>query len=299
MALVCELGEKLKAARERLGLGLEELAQRSGLSESYLEALEACDTARLPEPALVRAHLRRLAKFLGLNPEELAALYPGGEARPVPRAKAAAPARRRPAWIWLFLAVLALVLAAYGAYHFRPQPENPPPAAESTPPPEVPKKPERVRLVVETEPEGAKVYLDGYYLGPGPVEILVEPGERVLKVEAEGYKPFEKTIEITEDANIKVALEKIPEEKPKEEQEAAKPNTITLKVTAKSWLRVTTPEGKKLYEKTAEPGTELVFDLPVVVRTGNAGGVRVIIGGEDQGPMGKPGEVLTREFPAQ
>ena len=40
-----------------------------------------------------------------------------------------------------------------------------------------------------------------------------------------------------------------------------------------------------------------VFDLPVEVRSGNPGAVRVILGGKDLGPMGEPGIPVTRRYP--
>jgi cytoskeleton protein RodZ len=158
--------------------------------------------------------------------------------------------------------------------------------------PAVPEPP-RYQLEVESQPPGARVYLDGYYLGEAPVRLKVEAGARLLRVEAEGYRPFEQKIQLNKDRHLKVSLTplaKKPEKKPEEEK-------LVLRVRARSWIRVTTPEGKKLYEATAPPGTELSFPLPVVVRTGNAGGVVVVLSGEDKGPLGKPGEVVTRRFP--
>jgi len=44
-------------------------------------------------------------------------------------------------------------------------------------------------------------------------------------------------------------------------------------------------------------GAELSFDLPVEVRAGNPGAVRVLLEGKDLGPMGEPGKPITRSFP--
>jgi len=292
---VCELGKRLRAAREAKGLELEEAARRVGIRRSYLEALEACRFDELPEPALARAHLRRLAKALGLDADELVALYPH-QPEPVPYAPLPERRRRR-GWVWLLFIPAALLFVWLAL-------RRPPPPAEAEPPPPPPpapqeaEAPKRVRLAVATEPEGAKVYLDGYYLGRSPVELEVEAGTRVLRIEAEGYLPLEQTLELQGDERLHLRLSP----KPKPKAEAPPPEAkgkLVLRVTDRSWLRVTTPEGKKLYERTAEPGTELVFDLPVVVKTGNAGGVRVVLEGKDQGPMGKPGEVLTKRFPSE
>jgi cytoskeleton protein RodZ len=71
---------------------------------------------------------------------------------------------------------------------------------------------------------------------------------------------------------------------------------LVLKLEGRSWLRVRQGD-KRLYEGIPEVGAELSFDLPVEVRAGNPGAVRVILEGQDLGPMGEPGKPLTKSFP--
>ncbi len=296
MKPMCELGARLRAAREERGRSLRELARELRVSAEVLEALEACRFDALPEPVLAKGHLRRYAKALGLDPEPLVALYPA----PEPAPPAAPPPRRRGRpWPFLLAAAAALAVAAGLWLWLGPKPEANAPAPEPPPPQEAPapapKKPARVKLVVRAKPEGAKVYLDGYFLGQAPVELEVEPGRRQLRVEADGYQTYERELNLETDRNLSVALSPLPKPEPKA---TPAPRALRLRVTARSWLRVRTPGGKTLYEKTAPPGTELRFPLPVVVRTGNAGGVRVYLGAKDLGPLGKPGEVVTRRFEA-
>ncbi len=290
---MCELGARLRAAREESGRSLQEWARVLRVSVEVLEALEACRFDALPEPVLAKGHLRRYARALGLDPEPLLALYPAPEPSPAPPPPP--PRRGRLPAGWLLLA--AVLLVAGLVFWLRPWP-TPAPAPEKPPaaaPLPAPEKPARVRLAVTTEPEGARVYLDGYFLGRSPVALEVEPGQRQLRVEAEGYRTYERELALTQDRRLSVHLDPLPKPKPKP---APAPKTLRLVVTARSWIRVTTPEGKRLYEKTALPGTELTFPLPVVVKTGNAGGVRVYLGGEDRGPLGRAGQVVTRRFEA-
>lgn len=292
---MCELGARLRAAREASGRSLQEWARALRVSVEVLEALETCRFDDLPEPVLAKGHLRRYARALGLDPEALVALYPEPQTPPLPTTVSTRRRARRPLWL---LFPLVLVLAGLGLW-FRPHAPAPSPSPETpaaTPaPPPTPQKPVRVRLSVTTEPKGARVYLDGYFLGHAPVALEVEPGQRQLRVEAEGYQSYERELTLSQDRSLKVHLNPLPKPKPKP---ASTPKTLRLVVTARSWIRVTTPEGKRLYEKTALPGTELTFPLPVVVKTGNAGGVRAYLGDEDQGPMGRAGQVVTRRFEA-
>src|SRR5436309_14697762 len=61
------LGPKLRRQRRRLGLTLDELAGRTGISKPYLSLIE---TGRVPNPPSDEK-LRRLEQTLGFNPGQL------------------------------------------------------------------------------------------------------------------------------------------------------------------------------------------------------------------------------------
>jgi PEGA domain-containing protein len=62
----------------------------------------------------------------------------------------------------------------------------------------------RVSLDVSASAPGARVELDGEDLGPAPVHALVdkEPGSHVVRVEADGYAPEERTIPLDSPAAL-------------------------------------------------------------------------------------------------
>src|SRR5439155_7282765 len=66
-ALVEALGPKLRRQRRRLGLTLQELADRTGISKPYLSLIE---TGRVPNPPSDEK-LRRLEQTLAFTPGEL------------------------------------------------------------------------------------------------------------------------------------------------------------------------------------------------------------------------------------
>jgi cytoskeleton protein RodZ len=68
-------GTLLRQARERAGLGAEDLAGQLKLSKATLEALERDDFAALTEPVYVRGYYRKIAKVLGVPEAELVAAY--------------------------------------------------------------------------------------------------------------------------------------------------------------------------------------------------------------------------------
>ncbi len=69
------LGDRLRAARERSGLELSELAHRTHVRRAYLEALEEGRYADLPEDVYTRNFVRLHAQTVGLDPAPLLDLY--------------------------------------------------------------------------------------------------------------------------------------------------------------------------------------------------------------------------------
>src|SRR5579885_2567447 len=65
--MVEAIGTKLRRQRRRLGLTLDELAGRTGISKPYLSLIE---TGRVPNPPSDEK-LRRLEQILGFTPGEL------------------------------------------------------------------------------------------------------------------------------------------------------------------------------------------------------------------------------------
>ena len=64
-----DLGARLKRAREERGLPLSDIANRTKISVTALEALERNDLSRLPGGIFGRAFVRAYATELGLDPD--------------------------------------------------------------------------------------------------------------------------------------------------------------------------------------------------------------------------------------
>src|SRR5438067_6507336 len=63
-------GSKLRAARERRGVTLRQIANATKISVGVLEALERSDISRLPGGIFSRGFVRSYAVEVGLEPEE-------------------------------------------------------------------------------------------------------------------------------------------------------------------------------------------------------------------------------------
>ncbi|MBV8689550.1 MAG: DUF4115 domain-containing protein [Candidatus Eremiobacteraeota bacterium] len=74
------------------------------------------------------------------------------------------------------------------------------------------------------------------------------------------------------------------------------PNTLTLRVSSPSWIRVTI-DGNVSMEGTFPAGTAKSFHgRAALVRIGNAGGVDLAVDGKPLGKLGGPGDVIERSF---
>src|SRR3954451_19925493 len=64
-----DIGTKLRAARERRGVSLRQIANATKISVGALEALERNDASRLPGGIFSRAFVRSYAIEVGLDPD--------------------------------------------------------------------------------------------------------------------------------------------------------------------------------------------------------------------------------------
>lgn len=118
------IGPELAAARTRLGLSVDALAERTRIRPHVIEAMEVDDFEPCGGDFYAKGHVRTLARVLGLAPEPLVALYEERYAhapinpRRVFEADLASAgsgsmrtSRRGPQWSGLVAVVMAIILA--------------------------------------------------------------------------------------------------------------------------------------------------------------------------------------------
>ncbi len=81
------LGAILQQAREARGVSLEEAERVTHIARRYLQGLEDEDFSVFPAPVFARGFLRNYSQYLGLDPDEIAALWPGNSEQPLPHAE--------------------------------------------------------------------------------------------------------------------------------------------------------------------------------------------------------------------
>jgi hypothetical protein len=104
----------------------------------------------------------------------------------------------------------------FEVYVFNPQAviPTPPPELPSTPPPTPPPTPtpELYVVVVNSNPTGARVYIDGELKGTTPVILRLKQGTYGLKVQKDGYRAEVDVLKVNTDVTKNYNLEKEKEE---------------------------------------------------------------------------------------
>jgi cytoskeletal protein RodZ len=163
--------------------------------------------------------------------------------------------------------------------------------------------PAEVLLSVTTEPAGAEVSIDAFPLpGTTPIDrVPVTAREaRTLRVERDGYLPYEASVDLSRDRDLRIVLEPVAtadDAGPREPESG-----VVVEIREASWLEAyqstVRGEGTRLVYTTAQPGERYVFERPVYLHVGNAGGVEVFVDGEAFGSLGSGGAVTGQAFPA-
>ena len=89
------IGPELAAARTRLGLSVDELAERTRIRPHVIESIEVDDFAPCGGDFYARGHLRTLARVLGIDVEPLLAAYDDALRRRADQRRAGSS---RPSW---------------------------------------------------------------------------------------------------------------------------------------------------------------------------------------------------------
>ena len=111
-------GEHLKREREMRGVSLEEISAATRISVRFLEALENEQWERLPGGIFNRGFIRSVARFLGLDEENLVAEYAmETHERPEIAVWTKEPVRKRTNWAAIGSVIAVAILVFAGAWY--------------------------------------------------------------------------------------------------------------------------------------------------------------------------------------
>ena len=263
------VGADLRAARQRLGLALPDVAARLRIRESFLEAVEDGRLEALPGPVYAVGFARAYAALLGLDAAAVARRF-----RPEPddaaqKAEldfpAPVPDRGVPAGAAVLLGTLLAAAAYAGWYRFSDDPP-PPPAVQALPERLAPLA-SRATPAADPPPSAAvpAELPPALPAAPGPLASLSEPVVPPLAV--------------------------VPPPPP-----AAPPgdeSRILLRASADAWVQVRERGGHVLLNRVLRGGESWAVPKgpALLLTTGNAGGTELLVDGETAPLLGPPGAV--------
>jgi cytoskeleton protein RodZ len=292
-----ELGRQLQEARTAKELSLADVESVTRIRQKYLAALENGELSKLPRGATARGFLRTYAAYLGLDTSATLHLYAqetGDALADVPIAEPGKPRlidyrplevellNDTPGFRWWPWVLAFVIVAAAGAAVWFMLSRNPGwnPLSAILPPPTATATSTSTATpwVVTATPRATQTLpvapaLEGGAVGPTPTsDLLPLPTPTVLASPTPTKRPTATPVVVAQ-----LALE--------------------LQATQRAWVRVTV-DGQVIEETTLAPDETRAWEAEqyITLRTGNAGGLLLMLNGEDLGIMGRPSEVLERTW---
>lgn len=296
-----ELGRLLMEARTAKGLSLADVETVTRIRQKWLEALENGEYNKLPQGAVARGFLRTYAAYLGLDTQAALNLYADESGDRGDAVLMAEPGKPRyvdyrpleveliepisPANWWMPWVIAGLVVLALGvgAWWFLSRNPGWNPLASIAPPPPATATPTNTATawVVTATPQAT-------ITAPAPEAMTTSD---ILAVATSDILPL---------PTPTVPASPTPTPRPTATPEiVASGIALEANATQRSWVRVVV-DGAVAEEGFLAAGDQRVWEAAqsVVIRTGNGGGVNLILNGEDLGPMGNVGEVVERSWVA-
>lgn len=283
-------GEQLRAAREERELTLEDVHTATHIRVEYLEALEQNEHAALPDDVVARGFIRNYARYLGLDPQPLVREYgfeevelpqpmETSDAIDVPLQISPIPSSAIVAILTLLIVIAVLVAGIWYVY---------------------PRRTELMERFNQAAPVGLIDDVTATETPePAPTDTPIT-GQVATEATETTTQPTNTPHPTATSTATAVPTATQPPRTSTPNPDA--PTTVTgdeirvvLQIQSPAWTRVMV-DGEEAYAGTLEDGDERewIGNETVLIRTGNAGGVRLMVNGEDYGIMGEAGEVLDR-----
>ena len=272
------VGEKLKQHRQNKNLSLQHIASQLHLEARIIEALEADDYDNLPDAIYVRGYIRSYAKLVNVNADELIALYDANGATEVPEiipevkhtSQANSSDKPVKAFTYLLTLLLAVLLITWWQSNF---------IVTKTP--------------VSKEPVDEKHYVPPAF--DYPYQIVHHPDSPFYRYEETPVPESRKTVPVenetpaaspSTDDNDTQLPSYTEQSNQTDFQESTGPDTITLTVSADSWIEIYDAHDQKVMVSLARAGDafELHGNAPFSVLLGFAQGVSIELNGKPFDP---------------
>lgn len=280
-------GEKLKKAREKRSITLEQISLSTKIGTRMLQALEDDKFSQLPGGIFNKGFVRSYARYVGLDEDQTVADYleASGEATPTPTPQGSetpvllenrpSPSASKPLPWGLFAAILLVVALLLSVWSRRQhKPEHPP-----APPTETHKPTGTISPASSQEQSSA--------LPPDSISNVQTP--QPTKPESTPVAaPQSLTMPAKEAVRAAASTSTAPQ-----------PGQFTVVVIARqdSWISIS-QDGKAAFTETLSAGDQRAIHARnhVLLKSGNTGGLDFVFNGKKLPAQGDYGQVKTITF---
>jgi cytoskeleton protein RodZ len=297
---LAEIGVMLRKRREEVGKDLATIAAITHIRQNYLKAIEEGRRKDLPGTAYMIGYIRTYADYLGFDGDRLITDFHAdlaGQRKWVDKRAEAAepPAPSGMSQVQIspamgLIAVLALVVVIYGAWAFlsddeggtetasveAPEaaaPDQPAPVVEPATKPSTP-SPAVAEASAPAEPD------------PAPVAAAPSTAEDQVPPEADIASTGEDVVE-----------ESPPQPEPAPEADG-KAGKIVVRARLESWIQITNAKKEVVFSRVLRAGETYTVpeEAGLMLTTGNAGGVEILLNGKKLKSLGTVG-LVKRDVP--
>lgn len=296
------LGNQLKGVRRTSGLSLEEVEALTKIRKKFLSALEEGAYEVFPAEVYARGFLENYADFLGFPADEVLLQYKrerglgGRTAKPLPVPPVSASSSRitiTPRTLWAGLGALSLFIAVAYVATLVTGFASPPKLDLTKPAPGLNVSSDTVDVEGTTD-TGAELSINSQPVPTDPhggfkEQVRLAPGTNTIRVAARNKRGRERVV--TRSVTVQTAqAPAVPTPAP-----AATPTGLlmTVKIGPNSAYLTVVVDGKQAFQGLLAAGTEQSFvgTARILLTTGNAGSTKVLINGQEQGSLGREGQL--------
>ena len=296
------VGQRLSEARTSRGISLEQAEEETRIRLKYLAAMETGDFDALPNIVVARGFLRNYAQYLGLDPQPLLdmvdSVYPNPVTQPLQRAVTdSGPhvlemdlGRQSGGRVGTLLGLLGILLLVAVAVLWLNQSGKIQLPGSFSRPAATPPSAQGQGIIVTPEPTS---------LPPSPTPVqaaaIATPTPTIPAAIVPTRAPTATATPTPASTPTLVPTSTPTRGMTPTATPVASGNTdqvtVQAQVVDRAWMRVRV-DGETVLEGLIDPGKEFTWTGKVVeVRTGNAGGVRLVVNGQDLGLLGQTGDV--------
>ena len=259
------IGDLLRAERERQNLSIKDIEKGTSIRSLYIEAIEKGEYKTLPGEVYTKGFIRNYANFLKMDAD--AAVKQFNEERHPDQA----------------------IAPEVEAKQTQPAPKEVPAAKKIPANSSAPRQQNDFMQRVESSHHRQTLIM-------GVVAVLVVLAGAYFLLGSSDEPQSGKTQSSVTQQSVHTTAKQQAAQQPTEKEEASEVK-VAVKFTGRCWISVKA-DGKTLFEGTVEKGEtkEWTADQRLDLTAGNAGAVTLSYNGEDQGVLGKEGEVVEKTY---